>query len=76
MSSPSLCFTPLWLKSLHYFSFIFVQSPLTTNKERRDEISPHFDEDEQSEQGKMFEALADMTDDDGALAEMQDLGLL
>jgi hypothetical protein len=31
VSSPSLCFTPLWLKSLHNFFFNFVQLPLTTN---------------------------------------------
>jgi hypothetical protein len=30
----------------------------------------------QSELGRMFEAFADMTDDDAAIAEMQDLGLL
>ena len=40
------------------------------------DISPHLDEDTQTELGRMFEALADMTDDDAALAEMQDLGLL
>ncbi|MCB2160482.1 hypothetical protein KQH40_00180 [bacterium] len=43
---------------------------------RREEITHHLDSHEQSEQGKLFEALADMTDDDAALAEMQDLGLL
>jgi hypothetical protein len=30
---------------------------------------------EQSELGRMFEALADIADDDAALAEMQDSGL-
>ena len=45
-------------------------------EQRRMEISPQFDEYTQTEQGRMFEALADMTDDDAALAEMQDLGLL
>ena len=39
-------------------------------------FSPHFGEDTQSETGQMFEMLADMTDDDAALAEMKDLGLL
>ena len=45
-------------------------------EQRRAEIAPLIDKDQQTEQGKMFEALADMTDDDAALAEMQDLGLL
>ena len=44
--------------------------------ERLTEISPHLDEDTQTDLGRMFEALADMTDDDAALAEMQDMGLL
>jgi len=44
--------------------------------ERLADISPHLDEDTQTELGRMFEALADITDDDAALAEMQDLGLL
>lgn len=43
---------------------------------RRDDIAPNLNEDEQSEQARMFEILADMTDEDAALAEMQDLGLL
>jgi len=44
--------------------------------ERREEISPCNEIYKQSELGIMFESLADLTDDDGALAEMQDLGLL
>jgi hypothetical protein len=44
--------------------------------ERLTEISPHLNEDTQSDLGRMFEAIADMTDDDAALAEMQDMGLL
>ena len=43
---------------------------------RKEEISPHMDEDTQTELGKLFEVLADLTDDDAALAEMQDLGLI
>jgi len=43
---------------------------------RREEISPYVDNYQQSELGLMFESLADLTDDDGALAEMQDLGLI
>ena len=44
--------------------------------ERLAEISPHFGNDTQTELGQMFEEIADLTDDDAALAEMQDLGLL
>lgn len=40
------------------------------------EIFPYFGENTQTELGVMFELLADLTDDDAALAEMQDLGLL
>jgi len=40
------------------------------------EISSLFGEDTQTELGVMFEQFADLTDDDAALAEMQDLGLL
>ena len=40
------------------------------------DISTYNDEGTQTEVGRMFETLADMTDDDAALAEMQDLGLL
>ena len=40
------------------------------------EISPRLSEATQTELGHMFEYLADLTDDDAALAEMQDLGLL
>lgn len=40
------------------------------------EISNHLGEDTQTELGQMFEYLADLTDDDAALAEMQDLGSL
>ena len=56
---------------------IINQEDATTKLEhRRKEIAPDYDNDTQTEQGKLFEALADMTDDDAALAEMQDLGLL
>ena len=44
--------------------------------QRLAEISPHLNEDTQTELGRTFEQLADLTDDDAALAEMQDLGLL
>jgi len=42
-------------------------------KQRKEEISPFMGQDTQTERGKIFEILADLTDDDGALAEMQDL---
>ena len=45
-------------------------------EQRLAEITPHFSEDTQTELGKMFEQLADLTDDDAALAEMQDFGWL
>lgn len=44
--------------------------------QRRADISSYLDEDTQTELGRMFEEFADLTDDDAALAEMQDLGLL
>ncbi len=62
--------------------FVPVRQPIAQEEalalfsDRLTEISPHLDEDTQTELGRMFEALADMTDDDAALAEMQDLGLL
>ena len=45
-------------------------------EQRLAEISPSFDENTQTEIGFMFEQFADLSDDDAALAEMQDLGLL
>jgi hypothetical protein len=45
-------------------------------KERRQMLSRDAAGARQSEFGEMFETIADMTDDDAALAEMQDLGLL
>ena len=45
-------------------------------EQRLADISHNFGEETQTELGRMFEALADLTDDDAALAEMQDLGLL
>jgi hypothetical protein len=37
---------------------------------------PFLSPDTQTKPGLMFEHLTDLTDEDGALAEMQDLGLL
>jgi len=36
-------------------------------------IQPYIQEDVQSDRGELFEILADLTDEDGALAEMEDL---
>jgi hypothetical protein len=38
-----------------------------------DRIQPYLHEDGQTNRGKLFEFLADLTDEDGALAEMEDL---
>ena len=43
-------------------------------EERLDAISQDSHLDTQTERGKLFEMLADLTDEDGALAEMEDLG--
>lgn len=43
-------------------------------QERHAEIRASVQQDTQTRRGRFFEALADMTDDDGALAEMEDLG--
>ena len=45
-------------------------------EQRLEEISSQLGQDTQTDLGQMFERLADLTDDDAALAEMQDLGLL
>jgi hypothetical protein len=42
-------------------------------QQRREEILPYLRDSEQTEYGRLFEMLADLTDDDGALAEMEDL---
>jgi len=42
-------------------------------QQRLESILPYSQEDTQSEHGKLFEILADLTDDDGALVEMEDL---
>jgi hypothetical protein len=43
-------------------------------QERKQEISKDTANSEQSQMGALFEMLADLADDDGILAEMQDLG--
>jgi hypothetical protein len=42
-------------------------------EERREDIRPDVGRTQQSERGKLFEMLADLTDEDGAYTEMQDL---
>ena len=42
-------------------------------QQRLESILPYSQEDTQSEHGKLFEILADLTDDDGALVEVEDL---
>jgi hypothetical protein len=44
-------------------------------RQRLETITPYLDQGAQTERGKIFEIFADLTDDDGALAEMEDLGL-
>ena len=41
---------------------------------RKEDIQPDLEKDTQTERGRLFEILADLTDEDGALAEMEDLG--
>lgn len=43
-------------------------------QQRREEIAPYVHQRPQSGRGKLFELLADLADDDGASAEMDDLG--
>ena len=42
-------------------------------EQRLADIRPHLGKETQTERGRMFELLADLTDEDGALAEMEDL---
>ena len=42
-------------------------------KQRWEDIQPDLRKDSQTERGKLFEMLADLTDEDGALAEIQDI---
>jgi hypothetical protein len=43
---------------------------------RREDIAPYAGQDRQSGRGRLFELVADLTDDDGTIAEMEDLGVL
>lgn len=42
--------------------------------ERQREIAPQVQQHHQSRQGQLFELFADLADDDGIIAEMEDLG--
>lgn len=42
-------------------------------RQRREAISPYVGQDIQSERGKLFEELAELTDDDAAYTELEDL---
>jgi hypothetical protein len=43
-------------------------------QKRRESIAPDLGEGTQTEYGQLFEMLADMTDEDGTLAEIEDMG--
>lgn len=43
-------------------------------RERREELSGYIGESTQSSRGRLFEMLADLTDEDGAYTELEDLG--
>lgn len=42
-------------------------------QQRREDIAPYVNRRPQSGRGKLFEMIADLTDDDGAISEMEDL---
>ena len=41
--------------------------------QRQQEIAPYLNQATQSSRGKLYEFLADLTDEDGAIAELEDL---
>ena len=43
-------------------------------QQRLEEIGPYASQDTQTKRGKLFEALADLSDDDAAMIELEDLG--
>ena len=46
----------------------------TLLEQRRQEIAPYASEETQSARAKLYEMLADLTDEDGAWVELEDLG--
>jgi hypothetical protein len=51
-----------------------VEGALELLEQRRAEIAPYVTEEAQSARARLYEMLADLTDEDGALAELDDLG--
>ena len=64
-------------EGVHHYAFLVDDIEKEEAKEliqnRRESISPYLQEDTQTDYGCLFEILADLTDEDGALAELQDL---
>ena len=42
--------------------------------ERQEEIRPYLNQGTQSKRGRLYELLAEFTDQDGAISELEDLG--
>jgi hypothetical protein len=67
-----------WYKGNQFAAILAQQMTLEEAQEileqRRQEIAPYVSEVSQSSQAKLYELLAEMTDEDGALAELEDLG--
>ena len=53
---------------------IIRQEALERLEERHQEVSGYSDEPTQTSRGRLFEMLADLTDEDGAYTELEDLG--
>jgi hypothetical protein len=51
------------------------EDALALIQERRDEIAPNVTPPHQSKRAKLFEMLADLTDEDGAETDLEDLGI-
>jgi hypothetical protein len=75
-------FSEEWFWYQSQGSTIDLQSKLSDEEvtqkleQRLTDIFPKLAQNTQTELGRVFEQLADLSDDDAALAEMQDLGLL
>jgi len=69
-----------WYQATAHTDLLSEKIPKGGAKERLqghwDKIKPHVRLDTQTERGRLFEMLADLTDDDGALAEFQDFEYL
>lgn len=51
-----------------------VKQAETILRQRQEEIASYVSKDTQTQRGQLFELLADLTDDDGAWVELEDLG--